>query len=77
MGDVGAVEATGPPGAMRVVGGLPYMQILVTVKYKVDLWSKDVRCWFIPSSVSGRGYKIGPVCLSVCVLVSTTFGQEY
>ncbi len=25
--------------------------------------------WFIPSRVSGRGYKIGPVCVSVCVSV--------
>ena len=25
---------------------------------------------FIPSRVSGRGYKIGPVCMSVCPSVS-------
>ncbi len=26
-------------------------------------------CLFIPSRVSSRGYKIGPVCLCVCVSV--------
>ncbi len=25
--------------------------------------------WLIPSRVSGRGYKIGPVCVCVCVCV--------
>ncbi len=25
---------------------------------------------FIPSRISGRGYKIGPVCVCVCVCVS-------
>ncbi len=31
----------------------------------------------IPSRVSGRGYKIGPVCVCVCQLVSTLTAELF
>ncbi len=44
--------------------------ILSTEYYCINSYSYHLPPWgLIPSRVSGRGYKIGPVCLSVCVCV--------
>ncbi len=37
----------------------------------------DYQVPFIPSCISGRLYKIGPVCLSVCLLVSTLTAELF
>ncbi len=43
---------------------------LIYEDYISILSPKEVRFTLIPSCISGRGYTIGPICVSVCVSVS-------
>ncbi len=47
----------------------------INMEFKMPI--KQQRTCFIPSRVSGRGYKIGPVCLSVCLLVSSLTAEPF
>ena len=62
------------PAFLPVIEDFPILWVLNNMTYKnlSVVWVLLLVLLtqhFIPSRVSGRGYKIGPVCVSVCLSV--------
>ena len=56
-----------------------YLQAALTETYRSSLVLFPLRILqvIVPSRVSSRGYEIGPVCVSVCLLVSALPAESF